>query len=133
MRFTYKYLLMMVLLFVGFACTQQNGSEQTTNRPSGAYNDGLEYTTLPSGKRVPAAEKGVTVVNRTGWTNEQMEFQQDYCQQSLAGVADVVYPARFCSCFLDKVQFYYNPIYLKEAYTDQQAWNMSCYEQALIE
>lgn len=130
MRFTYKYLLSIVFLLGIFACTQPNSSNETENNVS---NDGLEYVTLSSGKKVLKAENGVTVVNQTGWTNDQMSFQQDYCEQSVASVAEVIHPTKFCSCFLSKIQYYYNPIYIKEAYADQQAWNQMCYEEALVE
>ncbi len=121
---------MLVLLMGVFACTQQNQSNTTENQ---AADNGLEYVTLSSGKKVLKAEKGVTVVNQTGWTNEQMGFQQDYCEQSVASVAEVIHPAKFCSCFLSKIQYYYNPIFIKEAYADQQMWNQMCYEEALVE
>ena len=75
----------------------------------------------------------MTVVNQTGWTNEQMGFQQDYCEQSVASVAEVIHPAKFCSCFLSKIQYYYNPVYIKEAYADQQLWNQMCYDEAFVE
>lgn len=133
MRFTYKYFLILNLLFGVFACTQQNQSNQTTNsNKSEVLQDGLEYITLNSGKKILKAEKGVTVVNQTGWTNEQMSFQQDYCEQSVASVADVIHPAKFCSCFLSKIQYYYNPVYIKEAYADQHNWNQMCYDEAFV-
>ncbi len=138
MQYVYKYLLVIVMTMIVFACSSQGQQENQKNTSASESEviygeDGLEYFTSSTGKRIPKAEKGVTVVNQTGWSNDQMTFQQDYCEQSVASVADVIHPARFCSCFLSKVQFYYNPIYLKEAYADQQAWNQACYEEALVE
>ena len=137
MQLVYKYLLMIAVAMCVFACSSasQQGGEGGSSANEGALygEDGLEYFISETGRRIPKAQNGITVVNQTGWANEQMSFQQDYCEQSVASVAEVIHPARFCSCFLSKVQFYYDPIYLREAYADQQVWNEACYQQALVE
>lgn len=137
-KYIYKLLFFAIfawLLYNFFLRTnQQISKEKSPVKEEVIYGeDGLEYFVSEMGKRIPKAENGITVVNQTGWANEQMSFQQDYCEQSVASVADVIHPARFCSCFLSKVQFYYDPIYLREAYADQKAWNEACYQEALVE
>lgn len=92
-------------------------------------DNGLEYIVTASGKKIPKADKGITLVSENGWTVQEMEFQMQYCQEMLQGHEDVE-SAVFCKCFLEKIQYYYKPIYLREAYDDQMRWNAECIEAA---
>ena len=83
-----------------------------------------------TGKEVLKAEKGITIVNPDGWTTNQMDFQIGYCEQMMGNLEDID-GTTFCECFLDKIQYYYKPIYVRDAYDDQQKWNQQCYEEAL--
>jgi len=107
---------------------QVNNSKNTTTTTT---NTSAEYITTASGKKIPKAENGITVVSETGWTADQMTFHQDYCQQMMASLEgyDV---SKFCTCFLEKIQYYYQPIHFKEAYTDQQKWNQNCLQDAAL-
>ena len=55
MRFTYKYLLSIVFLLGIFACTRPSSSNETENK---VVDDGFEYVTLSSGKKILKAENG---------------------------------------------------------------------------
>jgi len=39
---------------------------------------------------------------------------------------------KFCECFLSKIQYYYEPIYVKESYEDQKKWNSYCLQEATL-
>lgn len=111
--------LFLTMLFVFFSCQSTNTSSPTPRKPN-------PYP------HIPEAEKGITVVNPDGWTEQNMSFHLDYCAQMLAGIANEYDPTIFCPCFLDKIQYYYKPVYFKEAYEDQQKWNEECMAKALL-
>lgn len=79
---------------------------------------------------VPQSELGITVVNKDGWKESEMEFHTGYCGDMMVRMADKIDSEVFCQCFLSKIQYYYAPIHFKEAYTDQQRWNQYCYAEA---
>lgn len=58
-----------------------------------------------------------------------MDFQISYCGQMMQNQKDINGDV-FCKCFLDKIQYFYEPIYASEAYTDQVKWNSQCIELA---
>jgi len=114
-------LLIFTSLFIFFSC-------QSTSAPPSkpAPTKANPYP------HIPVAEKGITVVNPQGWTEQNMSFHLDYCAQMLAGIANEYDPTIFCPCFLDKIQYYYEPVYFKEAYEDQTKWNEACMSKAQI-
>lgn len=91
--------------------------------------NGQEYIITASGKKILKADKGITLVSENGWTAQEMEFQMQYCQEMLQGQENVE-SSVFCKCFLEKIQYFYKPIYLREAYDDQMRWNAECIEAA---
>lgn len=123
------------LLLIFTACGNgKNNSGKTTSPASATENktvteNGEEYIITKSGKKIPKAEKGITIVSETGWSAKDMEFHLQYCQEMLQGNDDVD-ALKFCNCFLEKIQYYYQPIYLREAYDDQIKWNAACIEAA---
>ncbi|MCB0516028.1 MAG: hypothetical protein KDD49_08180 [Bacteroidetes bacterium] len=120
---TPKLLFIVSILFV-LACTNpQNTEEKTAQKP--VENTSAEPSTNPKYPNIPLAEKGITVVNPEGWKKETMEFHLNYCAEMLQKL-DNVDAAKFCECFLSKIQYYYDPIYFKEAYEDQSKWNQEC-------
>lgn len=86
-------------------------------------------TKIAANDKIPKAENGITVVSPNGWETKEMEFQQRYCEDMMANV-NTVNSTLFCSCFLEKIQYYYKPIYAREAFTDQKKWNEACFESA---
>lgn len=90
-----------------------------------------EYVVTKTGKKILKAEQGISIHFDNGWTKEDMAFHLDYCKQMMAGLKDKIDADKFCPCFLDKIQYYYEPIYFKEAYTDQKHWNEICYQNAM--
>lgn len=125
----------LLLFFLFSACGNgKSNSGNTTSPPAVSENktvieNGEEYIITKSGKKIPKAEKGITIVSETGWSAKDMEFHLQYCQEMLQGNTDVDALA-FCKCFLEKIQYYYQPIYLREAYDDQIKWNAACIEAA---
>ncbi len=88
---------------------------------------------LPMNKKypnIPQSELGITIVSPDGWEEKEMEFHMGYCDQMMASVADQIRSEVFCACFLEKIQYYYEPIYFKDAYEDQSRWNQYCYAKA---
>ena len=116
-----KTLISLIFLLAFFSCQNTN----TVPSPKAS-------TAAPNNSTIPIAEKGITVVNPNGWTEQNMSFHLDYCAQMLAAVANEYDPTVFCPCFLDKIQYYYEPVYFKEAYEDQKKWNESCMLEAQI-
>jgi len=115
-------LLIGLVVCLYFVACQTTGTKKESNEVK------LEY--LENG--IPKSEKGITVVNKEGWTKDQMDFQQRYCEsmfENLAGQYDAI---KFCMCFLDKIQYYYEPIYVREAYEDQKKWNSYCLNESSI-
>lgn len=109
---------------------QQTVNTNNTVATTAAANTNTEYTTTKTGKKIPIAEQGITIMFDDGWKKEDMDFHLDYCKQMMAGVKDKINADVFCPCFLDKIQYYYEPIYFKEAYEDQKKWNEACYQAA---
>lgn len=83
----------------------------------------------PDFENIPLADLGITVVNRQGWTGDQMNFHMNYCMQMMGSIEEID-PLKFCECFLTKIQYYYEPKFFKEAYDDQKTWNQHCFEDA---
>lgn len=88
-----------------------------------------DYETTKSGKRVRRSAMGVTIRFPDGWKKEDMDFQIDYCKQTMASV-QTIDSQKFCTCFLEKVQYYYEPIYVRDSYEHQQHWNQECFAAA---
>lgn len=84
----------------------------------------------PKYPEIPQSELGITVVKKDGWSESEMTFHESYCGQMMASVADQIDSEVFCKCFLEKIQYYYEPIYFKDAYEDQKRWNQYCYAAA---
>lgn len=102
----------------------------TTNKAkSDVGTDLVELEYLPNG--LPKADKGITVVSKDGWTKDQMEFQQRYCE-SMFEKLENYNAVKFCECFLNKIQYYYEPIYVRESYEDQKKWNSFCLQEAAL-
>ena len=99
-----------------------------TAQPTPSNNEN-NYVTTSSGKKIRKAELGVTIVNPDGWSESDMNFHLSYCAQMFANMPEVD-AGKFCPCFLEKIQYYYEPIFFKEAYEHQQKWNTECYELA---
>lgn len=132
-----RYLFMAVWALIVCGCQpkpadapQQTVNTNNTVATTAAANTNTEYTTTKTGKKIPIAEQGITIMFDDGWKKEDMDFHLDYCKQMMAGVKDKINADVFCPCFLDKIQYYYEPIYFKEAYEDQKKWNEACYQAA---
>lgn len=124
--FTFIYLLIVVLIS---SCT--TAIDKNSDSKDNASNDGEIPQIVYTADGKPKAEKGITVVSKTGWTADQMEFQQRYCE-SMFGQLEGYDSVNFCLCFLDKVQYYYEPIYVREAYEDQKKWNSFCLNESIL-
>jgi len=111
------------------ACQTNTSSSAVKNNQTGTSNE-IELEYLDNG--VPKSEKGITIVSKNGWTKDQMDFQQRYCESMFESLAKEYDAVKFCLCFLDKVQYYYDPIYVREAYEDQKKWNSYCLNEATI-
>ena len=90
-----------------------------------------DWVSTKTGKKIRRAAQNITIHFDDGWQKSDMDFHLSYCEQMMAGLSDKIDPKVFCPCFLDKIQYYYEPIYFKEAYEDQQQWNQECYQAAL--
>ena len=145
------FLITMIIfcnLFISSGCqnsssTNTSGNQQTTTEtnstapPTSAQSS--KDTTIPatdsefilskSGKKLPKPENNITIVNENGWNEQDMTFQLDYCMQMMASVQNLD-ANTFCTCFLSKIQYFYPPIYARDAYEDQQKWNSKCFEAA---
>ena len=88
-----------------------------------------DYAITETGKKLPAAEKSITPISETGWRKEDMDFHQKYCEQMMQSI-ETIKAKEFCTCFLSKIQYYYEPVYFNEAYKDQQKWNAECFKNA---
>lgn len=119
-----KFILFLVVLSIG-ACSTSETNEVKEN----IFEAKGKETDLRSKYKIEKAEKGVTIVNVNGWTTDQMTFQLSYCEGMFKNITEYN-SGEFCACFLNKVQYYYEPIYIKEAYQDQKKWNSICLEQA---
>ena len=134
-----RYLFMAVWALIICACQtkptdatmqQPTNTASNTQTTTAAANTNTEYATTKTGKKIPIAEQGITIRFDDGWKKEDMDFHLDYCKKTMAGVKDKINADVFCPCFLDKIQYYYEPIYFKEAYEDQKKWNEACYQAA---
>jgi len=115
------------------ACNSKNASNQTTSTTQddgdGLPKSDADLEMNPQYPNIPKSEKGITVVNPNGWEEKTMEFHLGYCAQ-MVGSLENIDAAIFCECFLAKIQYYYEPIYFKEAYQDQTVWNQYCLKKA---
>lgn len=113
---------------------QNAGSAVSDTKPVGTADNGTplyerDYETTTTGKRIRRSALGVTVRFPDGWKKADMDFQIDYCKQMMASV-ETIDSDKFCICFLEKVQYYYEPIYVRDSYEYQQHWNKECFEAA---
>jgi len=116
--------ILLVFVSILFVCCQTNVSKKNNSE-----TEQIELEYLSNG--LPKSEKGITVVSKDGWTKDQMDFQQRYCESMFEKLED--YDAiKFCQCFLDKIQYYYEPIYVRESYEDQKKWNSFCLQEATL-
>jgi len=120
-----KIIIFFLVVVSLFACNTSETKEVTETKNLQSNKE----TQLRNKYSIEKAEKGVTIVNVDGWTDDQMTFQLSYCEGMFKNITEYN-SAKFCVCFLNKVQYYYEPIYIKEAYQDQKKWNTICLEQA---
>ncbi|MDA0198077.1 MAG: hypothetical protein OT643_04760 [Bacteroidetes bacterium] len=121
-------------LFISSGCqnsssTNNSGNQQTTTENTTIPATDSEFILSKSGKKLPKPENNITIVNENGWNEQDMTFQLDYCMQMMASVQNLD-ANTFCTCFLSKIQYFYPPIYARDAYEDQQKWNSKCFEAA---
>jgi len=121
------YLLILFLLFCT-ACASNGSSTSTASDVSDAETVELKFNK----NGVPLPDLGITVVNPEGWTEDQMNFQQNYCLTMFEKLEGEYDPDKFCLCFLDKVQYYYKPVYIFEAFEDQKTWNSFCLKESAL-
>jgi len=125
--------MLLLLIMALAACTNPGPTQapkgETSSPPPKPTTAGSSVLMHPKHPHIPLAEKGITVVNPQGWKKQEMEFHLGYCQDMFAKTPEID-AAEFCECFLNKIQYYYEPIYFKEAYEDQQKWNSQCLEGA---
>jgi len=119
------YLLIFVGIFLA-SCTSNTSSD------IGASNDEETDELKFSADGKPLPDLGITVVNPDGWTDDQMSFQQNYCLTMFEKLEGEYDPDKFCLCFLDKVQYYYKPVYIFEAFEDQKTWNSHCLKESTL-
>lgn len=146
-EFTMKKLIycLFFTLSITLSCTQgtqqkmpsnsTNTNTNTNTKPNSQANSkqaGEKSKMHPKYPHIPIAEKGITVTNPDGWDKQTMDFHIGYCAQMLSSLSETYNPTVFCPCFLDKIQYYYEAIYFKEAYEDQEAWNQECLEEAKL-
>ena len=126
-------LLIMMLLSTILACqneSQNSNNQSSTQTKKEEQTSGKKNTVITkTGKKIEVAEMGFTVVNPNGWTNDQMDFQIRYCESMFESV-ETMDGTIFCPCFLDKIQYYYEPRFVRDAYSDQKKWNEECTEKA---
>ncbi len=136
-KFIKKIITPLLLLCLIVACQQQNSSTATATKATKTTTKTTKpkvengFTVTKSGKKIAKAEKGITVVSEDGWTDSEMTFQIDYCQQMMGNI-ETIDGEKFCKCFLDKIQYYYKPIYARDAFDDQKKWNQECFQEAEI-
>lgn len=125
-----KTCLLIIGLFVLAQACKTNTSTNKTDVVEKLNDNSVELQFLENG--IPKSEKGITIVSKDGWTKDQMDFQQRYCESMFENIGKDYDAIKFCLCFLDKVQYYYDPIYVREAYEDQKKWNSYCLNEATI-
>jgi len=122
-----RTIVFLIILSTLISACQNKPSNNNTNANNNVETEQIELEYLPNG--LPKSEKGITVVSKNGWTKDQMDFQQRYCESMFEKLEDYE-PIKFCECFLDKIQYYYDPIYVRESYEDQKKWNSYCLQEA---
>ena len=96
--------------------TQANASKSPKMHPK--YPN-IPYTTTFEGNVYPE-----------GWSdNTKKRFEGD-CREWISPYTHD--RSIFCDCFLDKIQYYYEPIYMDEAFTEQGRWYKECLDLAKI-
>ena len=130
-------LVTLLILLIFISCGQKAGTTKTqtsTNSSSStaSTNSGDEKM-HPKYPHIPLAELGITVVSETGWDEKTLEFHLGYCEQMMASLNEEYKTNVFCDCFVKKIQYYYEPVFFKEAYTDQKKWNQDCLKAAAKE
>ncbi|MDA7501685.1 hypothetical protein N8482_00260 [Chitinophagales bacterium] len=143
-RLNFPLILLIIgsFLLVISACSQNGAKKNTTTTQPKTTTQTEEVDERfeilskalpehPQHPGIPHAERGITLVTTTGWADQQMEFHQGYCEQMMASMENEIVGSKFCECFLAKIQYYYEPIYFKDAYEDQGLWNRYCYAYAM--
>lgn len=133
-RLTYICILL-VSISCFFACNSSKEQAQTANNSQTTATTTVNATSgdLPMNPKyphIPLADKGITVVSPDGWDDKTLEFHLGYCEQMLGSLNEKYYADKFCECFISKIQYYYEPIFFKEAYEDQTKWNTLCLEES---
>lgn len=128
---TFGLLTFFVLTLFSCNFNPPNSSNNSNTTTTGTLNQNTEYVLTQTGKKIRKAQQGITIANPNGWKTEDLTFHQSYCEQMMASI-DTINATKFCSCFLDKIQYYYQPIFFKEAYEDQVLWNTECFKEAII-
>jgi len=121
--------LVFICLFLLIYGCQTNPSSGGSNSNNGSGTEKIQLEYLPNG--LPKSEKGITIVSKDGWTKDQMDFQQRYCESMFEKLENYD-PVKFCECFLAKIQYYYEPIYVRESYEDQKKWNTYCLQESTM-
>jgi len=136
-----RFWLLCIAILSVYSCGSQSDSSTGSETPQNINSTGSKkqltiieegeetFYVTSNGSKIPKAEKGITIVSETGWSQQEMKFQLSYCGQMMQSQTDI-YGDVFCQCFLEKIQYYYEPIYVREAYTDQTKWNSQCIEKA---
>ena len=125
-------LLIALLVSTTTGCQQKNTTDSQEGKQQNAtvaQTTDADFMTTSTGKRVRKPELGITVHFPDGWKKEDMDFHLNYCQQMMANVQEID-GQKFCHCFLEKIQYFYEPIYFREAYDHQQKWNSECFLNA---
>ncbi len=131
-----RFLLIMILLvFVSCGQNQSSDKSESTNAVVKTVdpNEIGEQKMHPDYPHIPLADLGITVVSEDGWDEKTLEFHLGYCEQMMGKLGDKYHTNVFCDCFVKKIQYYYEPIFFKEAYTDQKRWNQECLKAATKE
>lgn len=122
-------LLSLVIIVIGLVL----GSCTSNSSSSSSVADGEEVLVLKlNAEGFPLPDLGITVVNPEGWSEDQMNFQQNYCLTMFEKLEGEYDSEKFCLCFLDKVQYYYKPVYIFEAFDDQKTWNSYCLKDSTL-
>jgi len=128
-------LIVLLILLVFISCGQK---ADTTKTQTSTNSEAQTTTSTNSGDvkmnpkypHIPQAELGITVVSEDGWDAKTLEFHLGYCEKMMASLNEEYETSVFCDCFVKKIQYYYEPIFFKEAYTDQKTWNQDCLKAA---
>jgi len=81
-----KTCLLFISLFVLTQACQTNTSNKQTDKVEKSNENSVELQYLENG--IPKSEKGITIVSKDGWTKDQMDFQQRYCESMFENIGE---------------------------------------------